>query len=79
MSQSQLSALGGTGPTTPIGLTDMPYLVCVEWRGSHTTLSYAHTVKPAAVCGNTLRPVYWAIPTSSHWILSHINLSIYCH
>lgn len=45
---------GGTGLTTPIGRTDMPYLVCVEWRESHTTLSYAHTVYPGAVCGHTV-------------------------
>lgn len=43
---------GWTRVTTPIGLTDMPYLVCVEWQESHTTLSYAHTVYPVAVCGH---------------------------
>ena len=45
---------GETGLTTPIGRTDMPYLVCVEWRESHTTLGYAHTVYPGAVCGHTV-------------------------
>lgn len=71
--------LGGTGLTTPIGQTDMPYLVCVEWQGSHTTLSYAHTVYPEALCGHTLCPQCWAAPINSHWILPHKNFSKYCH
>lgn len=70
---------GGTGLTTPIGQTDMPYLVCVGRQRSHTTLSYAHTVYPEALCGLTPCPECWAVPVISQCILPHVNFSKFLH